>query len=98
MIAMEKCWEEVRDALPDAEGICWDGCHKIYILMDEGEVEAMRECGYEVLNVTDDSLTTLQEWYDRSCFLKFVYAIRTVDGNPNDGSTRLIPQGAEEDE
>lgn len=96
-------WNNVEEWLDEAKGIAWDTCHKIYILMDNEQVEQMREYGYDVLFTAEEKTPTemtllVREWYDDSCMLRFVSAIRTVDGDPNDGFTDLIPQGWGEEE
>lgn len=98
---MDQRWNDVEAALASAKGICTDGCHKIYILMDDGEVDVMRDCGYEVFETDNDAFDafeTVEAWYDESCNLRFVSAVRTVEGNPNDGFIQLIPQFAEEED
>lgn len=87
--------------LNQATSIAWDGCHKIYILMDEQEHQKMIGYGYG----DDDSMLVridgdihfafglLQSWYDNSCELKFIHAVRTVEfEEEEDGFTNLIPQ------
>lgn len=101
--------ENVTKAVMDCEGIAFDGCHKVYVLMDKAQVEKMREYGYgsndgetgdSCLITVDEMkrsemLTLVKEWYRTSCALKFVQSIATVpEGeNPNDGFTNLVPQG-----
>lgn len=99
----EHNWMDVEDVMSDAKGIAWDGCHKIYILMDDAQMDLMRSYGYDPLISASDSnvydmFETVQEWYEDSCGLRFVSAVRTVDGDANDGFTDLIPQGWGEDE
>jgi len=95
-------WGHVRDVLAEAKGITWDGCHKIYVLMDEQWMEQMAGFDYDVLPVPEDTaseaLDILCGWYEQSCSLKFITAVRTVEGDANKGFTDLIPQGADEDE
>lgn len=89
-------WQRVRQALLTAKAITWDGCHKIYVLMDDEEVESTREMGYSpIVPVTDpdQALATLKEWFEESCGLRFISGVKTVDGDPNDGFTDLIAQG-----
>jgi len=93
-------WLDVRDTLTEARAICWDGCHKIYVLMDDAEVTVMQNYGYDTIEVTDpdEALLDLKDWYERSCFLRFVNAIETVDGGDrNEGFTTLIPQGVDDE-
>lgn len=102
----ETLWDNVEEYLETAKGIAFDGCHKVYVLMDDQQVELMREYGYgeddSLLHTSDDltapqMLAKLHNWFDDSCGLRFVQAIETVEGNPNDGFTSLIPQGFEEE-
>jgi hypothetical protein len=65
--------------------------------MDETQHEQMVEYEYDPLLRLDAlgvdvALSTLREWYDTSCDLRFINAVRTVEGNSNDGFTSLISQ------
>jgi hypothetical protein len=96
-------WGAVESALCDARGIAFDTCHKIYILMDEEQMELMRQYEYDpLLSASDlDSYAMLEQvksWYEQSCGLRFVNAVYTNHENPNDGFCDLIPQGFGEDE
>ena len=95
-------WDKVTTTLEDAKSIAWDGCHKIYVLMDDEQTEKMRSMGYgldeshlctvsEFAN-TAAVLDTLREWWADSCSLRFVEAVKTVPGDPNEGFTSLIGQ------
>lgn len=99
----------VKERVGDAKAIAWDTCHKIYVLMDDAQVEAMRGYGYGDENdpdslITKDQMTNQQmldkvkEWYENSCSLRFVSAVETVEEgkDPNEGFTDLIEQGADE--
>ena len=89
-------WSDVEDALKDADGIAFDGCHKIYVLLDSEQTSLMREYGYEYLMpVTDDTdaaLATLTEWFEDSCGLRFISAVATNHEDPNAGFKNLISQ------
>jgi hypothetical protein len=100
---------DVSVAVAEAKAIAWDTCHKIYVLMDDAQVEKMREYGYGDEQdpdslITKDQMTsqqmldTIKKWYDESCFLRFVEAVETTpEGvDPNEGFTTLIEQGADE--
>lgn len=95
-------WSDVRDALDEAEAVCFDGCHKIYVLLDQQQVDEFTSFGYEPVPVEPDNrdevLELLKRWYDQSCFLKFVNSVRSHPSNPNLGYTTLIEQGAEDDD
>ena len=89
--------EKVREA----KAIAWDTCHKIYILMDDEQVSQMIEYGYgeDMLKAGDltpnEMLDTLEDWYANSCGLRFIQAVRTVKGDPNEGFVNVIEQGGE---
>ena len=96
-------WGKVEVAVEMAKGIAFDTCHKIYVLMDDAQMEQMKEYGYDPLisadtTTPDEMLATIKEWYANSCMLRFVSGVRTVDGDPNEGFIDLIPQCAEWDE
>ena len=98
---MKDVWSRVEGALVGAKAITWDECHKIYVLMDEGQVAQMREYEYEEIIEAKDTtpeamLATLKQWYERSCGLRFIQAVATVEDNPNDGFTSLIGQFEDE--
>lgn len=94
-------WGLVWEKMEDAKGIAFDTCHKIYVLMDDAQVALMREYEYDPLYTKDEMsagemFETLKHWYSESCGLKFIEAVSTVDGDPNDGFETLIEQGATE--
>jgi hypothetical protein len=90
--------ELVRERVSEAKAIAWDTCHKIYVLMDNEQVELMREYQYDPL-ITKDEMTpekmlaTLEEWYEESCSLRFIQAVSTNHIDPNKGFESLIEQG-----
>ena len=95
----------VKEKVKDAKAIAFDTCHKIYLLMDNEQVELMREYGYDTLitaeqNTPDEMLAILQNWYEESCGLRFIDAVSTNHENPNAGFETLIGQGdfAEDEE
>lgn len=96
-------WDKVESALSGAKGIAFDNCHKIYVLMDDTQMAQMEEYGYDPLihakdTTTDEMLSTLMEWFENSCGLRFIDAVSSVNGDPNEGFVSLIPQGAEWEE
>jgi hypothetical protein len=101
-------WADVARTVEDAKGIAWDGCHKIYVLMDDEQMRLMQEYGYgedgSFLKYASDfaeprdMLDLLRDWWSGSCELVFISAVRTVPGDPNDGFTNLIPQFADDDD
>jgi hypothetical protein len=92
-------FDKVEAAIDDAILIAWDGCHKMYLAMDATQAAWFRaEYPHVVQDSPDRMLDTLLEWWDESCWLKFVNAVWTNEDDPNAGFVSLIPQGAEEDD
>ena len=97
---MAVSWDKVEAMVEIAKGIGFDDCHKIYVLLDDEQVAQMKEYGYTTLIEAKDSdpnemLSTIMEWYENSCSLRFVQAVRTDHNDPNAGFVSLIEQGAE---
>lgn len=89
-----RAWAAVAQAMRTAKAMHFDGCHKIYLSMDEAEVKNMKSLGYDV--VAPD-ITLLTDWFKTAtCGLRFISAVRTDLVNPNNGFTQLIPQSFEE--
>lgn len=99
-------WDAVAEYARYAHLAAFDGCHKIYLAMDEEQAEWFRKnytgwgmvCGVTVEVDTEDLATVVREWYDESCGLQFVNAVFTNVDNPNDGYVSLISQSASDDE
>jgi len=96
-------WDKVEEWLPDAKAITWDTCHKIYVLMDDEQIEIMRDYQYDPILLVEDlgvkeAFQTLIRWFHQSCGLRFINAIETNHEDPNAGFTSLIAQGEGEDE
>ena len=93
----------VYERISKAEGIAWDTCHKIYILMDSEQVELMRGYGYDPL-ITADQMSAdemfelVEDWYESSCSLRFIDAVSTNHINPNAGFETLSPQFEDQEE
>ena len=94
--------DEIRNYLTTAQGIAWDNCHKIYILMDTEEVDKMIGYGYDPL-ITADEMTpdemfiTIGIWYRESCGLRFIDICETPrTDDPNSGFYQVVPQFADE--
>ena len=95
----------VNDYLNDAKGIAWDTCHKIYILMDDNQMELMRSYEYDPLlskeDVSTDQMNELVwNWYENSCGLRFIEVVSTMpEGeDENEGFVTIVPQGWGEEE
>jgi hypothetical protein len=89
--------ELVRERVSEAKAIAWDTCHKIYVLMDDEQVELMREYEYDPLitkeeMTSEEMLSTLEKWYEDSCGLRFIQAVNTNHLNPNKGFESLVEQ------
>lgn len=103
MAKFDDVWVDVEASLDEAKGISFDGCHKIYILLDDQQVKQSVEWGYGEdgsFLITDQSvsemLATVKKWYADSCGLKFVQSVETVDGlTPDSMFDSIIPQGYE---
>ena len=97
-------WDLVEDRVAEAKGIAFDTCHKIYVLMDDEQMAKMKSYGYGEDDPSalvyasqmsaEDMFATVKRWYEDSCMLKFVQAVSTVAGDPNEGFESLIEQGA----
>jgi hypothetical protein len=93
----------VYERISKAEGIAWDTCHKIYILMDSEQVELMRGYGYDPLITADqmsadEMFEVVEDWYESSCSLRFIDAVSTNHINPNAGFETLSPQFEDQEE
>lgn len=96
-------FDKVEEYLDDAKAIAWDTCHKIYVLMDDEQVELMRKYEYDQIITADEMssiemLGTIKKWFDESCSLRFVSAVETNNDDPNAGFITLIGQFEGEDE
>ena len=89
--------EAVRPFVKQAHSIAWDGCHKIYLLLDEKQTDLMIQYGYKHLITTEgrkrgEILDQIMEWYKESCPLKLVDAVRTTEGIGSDEFISVVPQ------
>lgn len=88
-----RAWAAVTTAISSAKAMHFDGCHKIYLSMDDAEVATMKGFGY---NVVEPDLALLRTWFQGSCDLRFIYAVHTNETDPNKGFVSLIPQDFQE--
>jgi hypothetical protein len=88
MLDLVDVFDKVDEYTAEARGIAFDTCHKVYVLMDEEQVEIMRSYGYGNENDPDSLITWKEmtakmmsekvvEWYKNSCGLRFIQAIST---------------------
>lgn len=87
--------------LKQAVALTWDECHKIYVLMDEGQVEQMVQYEYDpIVRIADIGLdeakALIRKWYEESCGLKFVQAVSSGLAGGEPVFSNLIHQGADE--
>ena len=61
--------------------VAWDGCHKIYLAMDDTEADWFeRSKGYETFRSnTEDMTQKVRSWYKNSCELRFISAVSEPD-------------------
>lgn len=92
----QRAFVEIEDRVDDIVALAWDGCHKIYLALDQQEAEHFRRIGYgdgegsEFLWTatlsTSEILDVVQQWYYESCGLVFINTVK--DGQHED----IIPQ------
>ena len=91
-------WNAVSEYAENCVLIAFDGCHKIYLAMDETEAKFFRDPdNYEFSfenNTENDLLDILGDWYTNSCDLKFIQAVWSNEVDPNAGFVSLISQEA----
>ena len=91
-------WDAVSEYAENCVLIAFDGCHKIYLAMDETEAEFFRDPeNYEFSfenNGENDLVDILGDWYTNSCDLKFIQAVWSNEADPNAGFVSLISQEA----
>lgn len=90
-------WTATSTYADDCLLIAFDGCHKIYLAMDEIEASFFRN-NYEFTlanNGENDLMDTLAYWYETGCGLQFISAVWHDHLDPNAGFVRLISQSAE---
>ena len=92
-------FDKTYAALEDAILIAWDGCHKIYLAMDEVEASFFRA---EYPHVLEGSPAEMAEvihfWWDNSCMLRFISAVSHNEEDPNAGFVNLIAQFEDEED
>jgi hypothetical protein len=108
---LDEGWDAVREYLRDAVAIAYDGCHKIYLAMDEAEADWFRTyyrsdddndpARFAQVADADEAYEMVSEWWDGACSLRFVSAVWHDEEDPNAGFVRVIDQcarWADEDE
>ena len=98
-------FDKVEEYIVNAELVAFDGCHKIYLAMDEIEAEWFRNnyngvhCDDRTFEGTaEQMLMTVLDWWENSCFLRFISAVYHNEDDPNAGFVSLIGQFEDEDD
>ncbi len=90
---------KVSEAVKKAHLVAYDGCHKIYLAMDEDQAKWFRKFYVNTEDRVVDGagmLDTLVEWWESACPCRFITAVHTKD---NDAEfVELVPQGGVWDE
>ena len=92
---LQQGWEAVKTYAKDAKLIAYDGCHKIYLAMDDESADDFRANYDCIVGLRKSFYKIVKEWYEDSCGLRFVEAVWDKPENPNDGFVTLIAQFAE---
>jgi hypothetical protein len=101
--------DKVDEYTSEAKGIAFDTCHKIYVLMDDEQVDLMRSYGYGDANDPDSLLTSEQltaqemtekviEWFQYSCGLRFINAVYSDNSIGSSGFVNVIAQFEADDD
>ena len=89
-------WVAVSDYIDDCVLVAFDGCHKIYLAMDEPKAKFFRD-EYPIFIENDGDTyldDVISDWYESSCALKFIQAVWLNEADENSGFVSLISQGA----
>jgi hypothetical protein len=90
---LDELLPKVREAMEGAQLVAWDGCHKIYLAMDPIEgAWFLENYEYTFQGTAQAMYETVVDWYESSCSLRFVSAVRHNADDPNEGFTHLISQ------
>lgn len=91
----------LEELINEAHSIAYEGCHKVYINLDENQTNVMIGYGYGegstfLIKAEDsnpyDLLETVRDWYNNSCSLRLIDAIQT-DDEGMDKFISVVPQG-----
>jgi len=97
----------VKEAVKTAKLVAYDGCHKIYVAMDEESAKELEGGGYTThrrdyfltkyppVLIPTAMLNFVKHWYTTSCPLRFVQSVSYNPVDPNLGYKTLIPQQLE---
>lgn len=86
-------WGKVEKCLERAQAVAFDECHKIYIATDKHEANHFIEYGWETfIGTPSEMVDKVFEWYEASCNLRFVQAVRFDKKKGERVFRTLIPQ------
>lgn len=92
---MSKKFKAVRGEIGEARAVAFDGCHKIYLAMDDDSERWLEQEGYIVARGGSDlMLEAVKDWYRNSCSLRFVQGVRHLPDYATFAFQDLVPQGA----
>lgn len=92
-VEIPELFRRVVDVIDDAVLVAFDGCHKIYLALDDYEADWFRQYfDYTVQDTPEVMLNSVIEWYEDSCPLRFVSSVRRNHDDPSAGFTTLIAQ------
>lgn len=91
----------VSEAVKNARLVAYDGCHKIYLAMDEDQAKWFRTYYTKptdkvVAGPAEEMLMELVDWWESACPCRFITAVYTKDKDSH--FVELVPQGQEWDE
>lgn len=102
LIDTEQAYWDLREYTEEAKGIAFDGCHKIYVLMDDEQMALMKEYGYGEDNpnylISSSQLnpaemaTVAMMWFKDSCGLRFIQGVYSDTTIANGGWVDIIAQ------
>lgn len=92
-MANPNLFDKTHEALNDAILIGWDGCHKIYLAMDQQAAGILRADYPHVFEGSVAEMTnTIHEWWDESCGLRFISGFIAGPKDPDLAFVQLIGQ------
>jgi hypothetical protein len=76
----KELFRKVRDNIGNTVLIAWEGCHKIYMAMDENTAGWYRDNYPHILEDKPEvMLNKLGEWWELSCRLRFINAVKSTN-------------------
>lgn len=89
----------IEAVMNDAKLVAYDGCHKIYVALDDTEAKWFFDNEYDTFQGTpEEILSKVSEWYDDSCSLRFVEATSWDKDNQSTDFRVLVSQFEESEE